>query len=124
MSALEINQTSEIAMTRTLAAKAASEKTPLYRKLYVQVLVAVVIGAALGYAFPDLAGYLKPYGDAFVRAIKVVVAPVIFTTIVVGIAKMGDIRRVANVGVKALIYFEVASTLALIIGMIVGNVWK
>jgi len=124
MSALEINQTSEIAMTRTLAAKAASEKTPLYRKLYVQVLVAVVIGAALGYAYPDLSGYLKPYGDAFVRAIKVVVAPIIFTTIVVGIAKMGDIRRVANVGVKALIYFEVASTLALIIGMIVGNVWK
>jgi aerobic C4-dicarboxylate transport protein len=59
-----------------------------------------------------------------VRAIKVVVAPIIFTTIVVGIAKMGDIRRVANVGVKALIYFEVASTLALIIGMVVGNVWK
>ncbi len=125
MSALDMNNpTSEIAMTRTPAAKAAAEKTPLYRKLYVQVLVAVALGAILGHLYPDLSVYLKPYGDAFIKAIKVVVAPIIFTTIVVGIAKMGDIRRVANVGVKALIYFEVASTLALIIGMIVGNFWK
>jgi Na+/H+-dicarboxylate symporter len=124
MSALEINQSSEIAMTGTLAARAAADKTPFYRKLYVQVLIAVAIGAVLGFAYPDLSGYFKPYGDAFVRAIKVVVAPIIFTTIVVGIAKMGDIRRVANVGVKSLIYFEVASTLALIIGMVVGNIWK
>jgi Na+/H+-dicarboxylate symporter len=111
-------------MTRTPAAKSAAVKTPFYRKLYVQVLMAVALGAALGYFYPDFSTSLKPYGDAFVRAIKVVVAPIIFTTIVVGIAKMGDIRRVANVGVKALIYFEVASTLALIIGMIVGNLWK
>jgi aerobic C4-dicarboxylate transport protein len=125
MSALDMNNpTSEIAMTRTLAAKSAAEKTPLYQKLYVQVLVAVALGAILGHFYPDLSVHLKPYGDAFIKAIKVVVAPIIFTTIVVGIAKMGDIRRVANVGVKALIYFEVASTLALIIGMIVGNFWK
>ncbi len=125
MSAIEANSTaSEISMTPTLAAKIAAEKTPFYRKLYVQVLIAVALGAALGYLYPELSTSLKPYGDAFVRAIKVVVAPIIFTTIVVGIAKMGDIRRVANVGVKALIYFEVASTLALIIGMIVGNFWK
>jgi len=90
----------------------------------VQVLIAVALGATLGYVYPEFSTSLKPYGDAFVRAVKVVVAPIIFTTIVVGIAKMGDIRRVANVGVKALIYFEVASTLALIIGMIVGNLWK
>ena len=125
MSAIEANSAaSQISMTRTLVAKSAAEKTPFYRKLYVQVLIAVVLGAALGYLYPELSTSLKPYGDAFVRAIKVVVAPIIFTTIVVGIAKMGDIRRVANVGVKALIYFEVASTLALIIGMIVGNLWK
>jgi aerobic C4-dicarboxylate transport protein len=125
MSALEVDhQTSEIATIGFSAAKAASRKTPLYRKLYVQVLVAVALGAILGYAYPDLSVYLKPFGDAFVRAIKVVVTPIIFTTIVVGIAKMGDIRRVANVGVKALIYFEVASTLALVIGMTVGNLWK
>ena len=125
MSAIEANDaTSEIAVSRTLAAKSAAEKTPFHRKLYLQVLIAVALGATLGYVYPEFSTSLKPYGDAFVRAIKVVVAPIIFTTIVVGIAKMGDIRRVANVGVKALIYFEVASTLALIIGMIVGNLWK
>ena len=125
MTVLDVNNpTSEIAMTRTLAAKTAAEKTPFYRKLYVQVLIAVALGAILGHLYPDLSVYLKPYGDAFIKAIKIVVAPIIFTTIVVGIAKMGDIRRVANVGVKALIYFEIASTLALIIGMIVGNFWK
>src|SRR5258707_8698991 len=125
MTVLDVNHpTSEIASTRTLAAKAAAEKTPFYRKLYVEVLIAVALGAILGYRYPDLSIYLKPYGDAFIKAIKVVVAPTIFTTIVVGIAKMGDIRRVANVGVKALIYFAIASTLALIIGMIVGNLWK
>src|ERR1700730_369607 len=125
MSALEINhQSSEIAVAALPTARAKAGKRPFYRKLYVQVLIAVALGAIIGYADPSLSLSLKPYGDAFVRAIRVVVAPIIFTTIVVGIAKMGDIRRVANVGVKALIYFEVASTLALIIGMIVGNFWK
>jgi Na+/H+-dicarboxylate symporter len=125
MSALEINhQSSEITVTELPTAAARTGKTPLYRKLYVQVLIAVALGAIIGYVDPDLSIALKPYGDAFVRAIKVVVAPIIFTTIAVGIAKMGDIRHVATVGVKALIYFEVASTLALIIGMTVGNFWQ
>src|ERR1700733_3942824 len=109
MSALEVDhQTSTIGLS---AAKAAAGKTPFYRKLYVQVLVAVTLGAILGYAYPDLSVYLKPFGAAFVRAIKVVVPPIIFTTIVVGIAKMGDIRRVLNVGVKPIISFEAATTL-------------
>jgi Na+/H+-dicarboxylate symporter len=125
MSALEINhQSSEIAVAALPTARAKAGKTPFYRKLYVQVLIAVALGAVIGYADPSLSLSLKPYGDAFVRAIRVVVAPIIFTTIAVGIAKMGDIRHVAKVGVKALIYFEVASTLALIIGMTVGNFWK
>ena len=125
MSALEINQqSSKIAVAELPTAAGRTARTPLYRKLYVQVLIAVALGAIIGYADPDLSILLKPYGDAFVRAIKVVVAPIIFTTIAVGIAKMGDIRHVANVGVKALIYFEVASTLALIIGMTVGNFWQ
>jgi aerobic C4-dicarboxylate transport protein len=125
MSALEINhQSSEIAVAALPTARAKAGKTPFYRKLYVQVLIAVALGAIIGYADPSLSLSLKPYGDAFVRAIRVVVAPIIFTTIAVGIAKMGDIRHVAKVGVKALIYFEVASTLALVIGMIVGNFWK
>src|ERR1700748_2662734 len=96
---------------------------PFYRKLYVQVLIAVALGAALGYVAPSFSVNLKPFGDAFVKAIKVVVGPIIFTTIALGIAKMRDTRQVANVGVKALIYFEAASTLALIIGMVVGNAW-
>ena len=125
MSALEINhQSSEIAVAALPTARAKAGKRPFYRKLYVQVLIAVALGAIIGYADPSLSLSLKPYGDAFVRAIRVVVAPIIFTTIAVGIAKMGDIRHVAKVGVKALIYFEVASTLALVIGMTVGNFWK
>jgi aerobic C4-dicarboxylate transport protein len=125
MSAIEVKSVaSEIAVSRPAAAKATAGKTPFYRKLYLQVLVAIAIGATLGYLYPEFSTSLKPYGDAFVRAIKVVVAPIIFTTIVVGIARMGDIRRIADVGIKALAYFEVASTLALIVGMIVGNVWK
>ena len=125
MTAFEIDRpSSEMADPHLVSAKTPSSGVPLYRKLYVQVLAAVVLGAALGYVFPDFSVHLKPFGDAFVKAIKVVVSPIIFTTIAIGIAKMRDIRQVANVGVKALIYFEIASTLALIIGMIVGNVWQ
>ena len=94
------------------------------RKLYVQVLLAVVAGALAGYFHPSLAVGLKPFGDAFVKAIKVVVTPIIFTTVVVGIATMADIGRIARVGLKALVYFEAISTLALIIGLVVGNVWQ
>jgi aerobic C4-dicarboxylate transport protein len=125
MTAFEIDRpSSEMAAPHSTGAKIASSRVPFYRKLYVQVLVAVLLGAALGYAVPDFSVHLKPFGDAFVKAIKVVVGPIIFTTIALGIAKMRDIRQVANVGVKALTYFEVASTLALIIGMVVGNVWQ
>jgi aerobic C4-dicarboxylate transport protein len=125
MSAIEADgAASTTSISRRVPAQAAIQKTPFYRKLYVQVLIAIAIGAVVGYLYPDFSTSLKPYGDAFIRAIKVVVAPIIFTTIVVGIAKMGDIRRVANVGLKALVYFEVASTLALILGMVVGNLWK
>jgi aerobic C4-dicarboxylate transport protein len=125
MTAFEIGpQSPEMAVPGVASAKIPSASVPFHRRLYLQVLVAVALGAALGYAFPDFSVYLKPLGDAFIKAIKVVVAPIIFTTIALGIAKMRDIRHVANVGIKALIYFEVASTLALMIGMIVGNVWQ
>jgi aerobic C4-dicarboxylate transport protein len=123
MTAFEIDRPSSATVTpRPIGAKTPS--VPFYRKLYVQVLAAVVLGAVLGYVAPAFSVDLKPFGDAFVKAIKVVVGPIIFTTIALGIAQMRDIRRVANVGVKALIYFEIASTLALIIGMAVGNVWQ
>jgi aerobic C4-dicarboxylate transport protein len=121
MTAFEIDHPSSGA---TGSHASASASVPLYRKLYVQVLAAVALGAVLGYVAPNFSVSLKPFADAFVKAIKVVVGPIIFTTIALGIAHMRDIRRVANVGVKALIYFEIASTLALAIGMFVGNVWQ
>ena len=125
MTAFEIDRPSpETTAPHLVSVRSSSSSVPFYRKLYVQVLIAVVVGAVLGYVLPDFSVNLKPFGDAFVKAIKVVVGPIIFTTIALGIAKMGDIRNVANVGVKALIYFEIASTLALIIGMTVGNIWQ
>ena len=100
-------------------------RRPWYRLLYVQVLVAIVIGALLGVAFPGktgLAANMKPFGDAFVNLIKMMIAPVIFCTVVHGIATMGDLKRVGRVGVKALVYFEVVSTLALAIGLVVADI--
>src|SRR5262249_35013517 len=95
-----------------------------FGRLYVQVIFAVGLGALLGYFEPDFGIALKPFSDTFIKTIKIVVAPIIFVTIAVGIAKMGDMKRVALFGVKALIYFEIVSTLALIIGMLVGNTWQ
>ncbi|MDB5621714.1 MAG: C4-dicarboxylate transporter DctA [Devosia sp.] len=92
-------------------------------KLYVQVIIGVIIGSLIGYFEPALGVHLKPLGDVFIRAIKVIVTPIIFMTIVVGIATIGDMRKIASIGIKALIYFEVASTIALLIGMLVGNLW-
>jgi len=114
-------------LTPTEAAPTAPERSGVMRwlsKLYVQVIIGVIIGTVLGFVAPDLAVTLKPLGDVFIRAIKVIVTPIIFLTIVVGIAAIGDMRKVANVGLKALIYFEIASTCALLIGMAVGNIWK
>jgi aerobic C4-dicarboxylate transport protein len=125
MTAFEIDRPSSgTSAPQPASAKIPSSSVPLYRKLYVQVLVAVVLGTVLGYVAPNFSVNLKPFGDAFVKAIKVVVGPIIFTTIALGIAQMRDIRHVANVGVKALVYFEIASTLALVIGMVVGNLWQ
>jgi len=91
----------------------------LFRHLYFWVLLAIVLGALLGYWRPDWGVLLKPLGDAFIKLIRMVVAPVIFTTIVIGIAGMGNLRRVGRIGLKAIIYFEVATTAALVIGWFV-----
>ena len=93
-----------------------------YANLYWQVLIAIALGVTLGYFLPELATRLKPLGDAFVKLIKMMIAPIIFTTVVVGIARMGDLKEVGRVGLKALVYFEVVSTLALILGLVVVNV--
>ena len=106
----------------TAAAKD-GDRQPIYRKLYVQVLAAVVIGAALGYVYPELGIALQPLGVAFIKAIRALILPIIFATVVVGIAAVGDLRQIARIGIKSLIYFEVVSTLALLIGLAVANLY-
>ncbi|MEC3766200.1 MULTISPECIES: dicarboxylate/amino acid:cation symporter [Cupriavidus] len=93
-------------------------------KLYVQVLIGIVAGILLGHFMPDLGEQLKPLGDIFIKLIRMLLAPIIFASVVVGIARMNDIHEAGRVGVKAVIYFEIASTVALAIGLIVVNVFK
>ncbi len=92
--------------------------------LYLQVLVAVALGALFGYFAPEQAAAMKPLGDGFIKLVKMLIAPIVFTTVVVGIAHMGAMKDVGRIGLKALIYFEVVSTLALAIGLIVVTVLK
>jgi aerobic C4-dicarboxylate transport protein len=94
---------------------------PFYKSLYLQVLVAIAAGIALGHFYPKLGEDMKPLGDAFIKLIKMVIAPIIFCTVVHGIASMQDMKKVGRVGFKALLYFEIVTTLALIIGMVVAN---
>ena len=99
-------------------------KKPFYKILYVQVLFAIVLGVLLGVFYPELGTAMKPLGDGFIKLIKMIIAPVIFCTVVAGIAGMQDMKKIGRVGGKALIYFEVVSTFALAIGLIVANVAK
>jgi aerobic C4-dicarboxylate transport protein len=96
----------------------------ILKSLYVQVLIAIAIGVAVGQWRPDLADTLKPLGDGFIKAIKMVIAPIIFCTVVVGIAGMRDMKKVGRVGLKALLYFEIVTSVALVIGLVVVNVLK
>ncbi len=96
----------------------------LLKSLYIQVLLAIIAGAVLAQVFPGFAVKLKPLADAFIRLIKMMIAPIIFCTIVTGIAGMQDTKKVGRVGLKALLYFEVVTTLALLIGLIVINLLK
>jgi aerobic C4-dicarboxylate transport protein len=96
-------------------------RQPWYRVLYVQVLIAIALGVLLGHFAPETGAALKPLGDAFIQLIKMMIAPVIFCTVVHGIASMSDLRSVGRVGSKALLYFEAVSTLALAIGLLVGR---
>src|SRR6266436_3619242 len=102
-------------------ARAPTTRQPLWKKLYVQVLIAIAVGILLGHFYPSLGVEMKPISDGFITLIRAVVPPIIFATVAVGIAKMGDMRRVGIVGLRAIIYFEVVSTLALFIGLAVGN---
>jgi aerobic C4-dicarboxylate transport protein len=97
-------------------------KRPLYTNLYFQVLVAIAIGVALGVVAPERAAAMKPLGDGFIKLVKMLIAPIVFTTVVVGIAHMGEMRDVGRIGLRALVYFEVMSSVALVIGLIVVTV--
>ena len=97
-------------------------RRPWYSVLYIQVLIAIAVGIFIGHFWPDLGKALKPLGDGFIALIKMMIGPVIFCTVVHGIGSMRDLKKVGRVGVKTLFYFEAVSTLALIIGLIVGEV--
>ena len=99
-------------------------RQPLYKSLYVQVLVAITIGILLGHFYPETGVALKPLGDGFVKLIKMVIAPIIFCTVVSGIAGMQSMKSVGKTGGYALLYFEIVSTVALLIGLVVVNVVK
>ena len=97
---------------------------PLYRSLYFQVIVAIILGVLLGHFFPETGEAMKPFGDGFIKLIKMIIAPIIFCTVVVGIAGMEDMKRVGKTGGYALLYFEIVSTIALIVGLLVVNIAK
>jgi aerobic C4-dicarboxylate transport protein len=94
------------------------------RHLYLWVLLAIVVGGTIGHFFPETGVKLKPFGDAFISLMKMLIGPIIFLTVVIGIAGVSDVKKVGRVGVKAILYFEVVSTLALAIGLIVVNTLK
>ena len=96
----------------------------LYRSLYFQVVIAILLGIALGHFYPELGAQMKPLGDGFIKLIKMIIAPVIFCTVVTGVAGMEDMKSVGRTGIYALLYFEAVSTIALVIGLIVVNVLK
>ncbi|NMM13432.1 MAG: dicarboxylate/amino acid:cation symporter [Rhodoferax sp.] len=99
----------------------AAQKRPLYKSLYIQVLTAVVLGVLLGHFYPQLGADMKPLGDGFIKLIKMIIAPIIFCTVVIGIAGMEDMKKVGKTGGLALLYFEVVSSLALIVGLVIVN---
>ena len=97
-------------------------KKPLYKSLYFQVITAIILGVILGHFWPQTGAAMKPLGDGFIKLIKMIIAPIILCTVVVGIAGMEDMKRVGKTGGYALLYFEIMSTVALIIGLIIVNV--
>ncbi len=105
----------------TPASSETAPKRPIYKSLYAQVLFAVTVGVLLGHFHPQLGTEMKPLGDGFIKLIKMIIAPIIFCTVVVGIAGMEDMKKVGKTGGLALLYFEIVSTLALIVGLVIVN---
>ena len=111
-------------MKTDVTATGAAPHKPFFTHLYVQVLTAIMIGILLGYFYPQIGEQMKPLGDAFIKLIKMLIAPIIFCTVVHGIANMQDLKKVGRVGLKALVYFEVVTSLALIVGLTIVNLWQ
>ncbi|UVC18198.1 dicarboxylate/amino acid:cation symporter [Mesorhizobium onobrychidis] len=112
----------EDVMQTAFAAAEPRGKLPFYRHLYVQVLAAIAAGVLLGHFYPETGEAMKPFGDAFIKLVKMVIAPVIFLTVATGIAGVSDLQKVGRVAGKAMIYFLTFSTLALVVGLVVSNV--
>jgi len=113
-------------LTSTTGAAASAQPAARrwYKQLWVQVLIAMALGILIGHFFPDAGTRLQPLGDGFIKLIRMLIAPIIFCTVVLGIAKMDDMARVGRVAVKGLIYFEVMTTIALVVGLVVVNLWQ
>jgi aerobic C4-dicarboxylate transport protein len=113
-------------MTTIASAVPAQASRPWYKILYVQVLLAILLGVVVGWLWPSFAtnDWIKALGDGFIKLIKMVIAPIIFCTVVSGISHIQDARKVGRVGIKALLYFEIVSTFALAIGLIMGNLFQ
>src|ERR1700747_1863789 len=108
----------------TIPAVRTESSRPWYAQLWTQVLIAMAIGIALGWFDPDLGAKMQPLGDAFIKAIRVLIAPIIFCTVVHGIANMANMARVGRVAIKTILYFEVLTTIALIIGLVAVNLLR
>src|SRR6188472_1079647 len=113
-----------MAIGSAAAAAMPTHHRPFFRSLYFQVLTAIALGVLLGHFYPQLGEQMKPLGDAFIKMIKMIIAPIIFCTVVHGIASMQDMKKVGRVGLKAIVYFEAVTTLALIVGLLVVNIWR
>ena len=109
-------------MAGTMTMAEPPTKRPLWKQLYLQVIVAITLGALIGYVWPETGEALKPLGDAFIKLVKMIIAPVIFLTVVTGIAGMRNLGKVGSVTLKAFAYFIVVSSFALVVGLTVANV--
>src|ERR1700675_1937819 len=100
----------------------AAKKKKIYQSLHFQVMVAIILGGVVGFLFPAFGAQMKPFGDGFIKLIRMVIAPIIFLTVVLGIAGIGDLKKLGRIGVKALLYFEIVSTASLLIGLAVVKI--
>src|SRR6202451_3293272 len=117
-------EVSEDDVTATTAAPIETPRgSPWWAQLWVWVLIARALGIALGRWAPDTAAQIGPFGDAFIKLIRMLIAPIIFCTVVHGIGRMADVARVGRVALKAIVYFEVLTTIALVIGLLAVNLW-